>query len=182
MSRACSAWTAGWARHCPRCGAAGFHSGDGRRHCCDACGLEYFHNLAAAVCALIFCGGELALIVRGQDPGRGLLDLPGGFVDPGESLETAVHREVREELALTLPPPRYLFSLPNTYHYRGVDYWTLDAMFMFTIEARPTFTPNPEVQDLQWWSLPAIAPDALAFDSVRTALGRLRDEGVPGVC
>jgi ADP-ribose pyrophosphatase YjhB (NUDIX family) len=144
------------------------------------CGLQYFHNLAAAVCALIFCDGELALIVRGQDPGRGRLDLPGGFVDPGEDLETAVLREVREELALTLPPPRYLFSVPNTYHYQEVDYWTLDAMFMFSLGAKPAFVPNAEALALQWRPLPAIAPEALAFESVRVALARLREEGFPG--
>lgn len=166
-------WTADWAKYCPRCGAQGFQSADGRRHRCGVCGFEYFHNLAAAVCAVIRCDNEIALIVRGHDPGHGLLDLPGGFVDPGEDLESAVLREVREEIGLELAPPRYLFSVPNTYHYRGVDYWTLDAMFEFRIVDKPMATPNDEVLTLRWTRPDAVAPEDIAFDSVRECVRRL---------
>lgn len=167
-------WTASWAKHCLRCGAGALDSEDGRRHRCATCGFEYFHNLAAAVCAIIRYHDEIAWIVRGRDPGRGLLDLPGGFVDPGEDLESAVLREVQEEIGvMLLPPPRYLFSMPNTYHYREVDYWTLDAMFEFRVTDKPKVAPNDEVLALHWRSLDAVTPAELAFDSVRAALRRL---------
>lgn len=44
--------------------------------------------------------GEILLVVRGHDPFRGRLALPGGFVEPGETVETAVRREVEEETGL----------------------------------------------------------------------------------
>ncbi len=168
-------WTASWAKYCPRCGASGLQSTDGRHHDCRACGLEVFHNLAAAVCAVIYCADELALIVRGREPGRGLLDLPGGFVDPGEDLESAVLREVAEELGLALATPQYLFSVPNTYHYRDVAYWTLDAMFGFTLTQKPVVVPNAEVTALHWRNVETLNPAELAFDSVRAAILRLRE-------
>ncbi len=174
-------WTASWAKYCPRCGAPGLHSSDGRRHGCDVCGLEIFHNLAAAVCAIIYCRDELALIVRGREPGRGLLDLPGGFVDPFEDLESAVLREVEEELGLTLAAPRYLFSVPNTYLYREVTYRTCDAMFGFTLTHKPVVAPNAEVLALHWRKVASIASNELAFDSVRAALLRLRESPLKGV-
>jgi len=142
------------------------------------CGFVYFHNLAAGVSAVIRCEEELALIVRGRDPGRGLLDLPGGFVDPGESLETAILREVREEIGLELAAPRYLFSIPNTYHYREVDYWTTDAMFEFTLPRRPAVKPNDEVLALHWRMPAGVAAEEIAFVSVREAIKRLSQAAV----
>ncbi len=166
-------WTASWARYCPRCGKEGFDSVDGRKHTCARCDFQYYHNLAAAVCAILRCGDDIALVVRARDPGRGLLDFPGGFVDPAEDLETAVLREVREEIGLELAAPRYLYSVPNVYRYREVDYWTLDAMFEFTLTRRPVFTLNDEILDVQWWAPVAIDPTAVAFASVRSAIRRL---------
>lgn len=165
-----------WARFCPRCGADGLSSEDGRRHHCAQCGFVYFHNLAAAVCVILRRGDELALVVRGQEPGKGLLDLPGGFVDPGENLEAAAVREVREELGAAIDRPRYLFSVPNLYRYRDVNYRTLDAMFELWIEDLPPVVPNAEIAALHWRPLASIKPEELAFDSVRVTLGRLQGD------
>ena len=50
--------------------------------------------------------GRLLLIQRGHDPHRGLWSLPGGRIEPGESAEQAVVREVREETGLDVMPRR----------------------------------------------------------------------------
>ena len=46
--------------------------------------------------------GQLLLIKRGNEPGRGLWSLPGGRIEPGESDPVAVAREVKEETGLTV--------------------------------------------------------------------------------
>jgi 8-oxo-dGTP diphosphatase len=51
-------------------------------------------------------GGRLLLIKRGHEPGKGLWSLPGGKVEPGESDDQAVVREVREETGLTVATGR----------------------------------------------------------------------------
>ena len=53
-----------------------------------------------AVSAAIFRDGNILLVRRARSPGKGLYSLPGGRVEFGESLHTALHREVDEETAL----------------------------------------------------------------------------------
>lgn len=57
-----------------------------------------------AVSAAIFRDGRVLIVRRARPPARGLYTLPGGGVELGETLETAVIREVREETALEIEP------------------------------------------------------------------------------
>lgn len=50
--------------------------------------------------------GRLLLVQRGHDPHRGLWSIPGGRIEPGESAEQAIVREVREETGLDVVPRR----------------------------------------------------------------------------
>ena len=55
-----------------------------------------------AVSAAIFREGKVLLVRRARSPAKGFYSLPGGRVEFGESLATALHREVREETGLTI--------------------------------------------------------------------------------
>lgn len=55
-----------------------------------------------AVSASIFRAGKILLVRRARSPGKGFYSLPGGRVEFGESLHTALHREVREETSLKI--------------------------------------------------------------------------------
>ncbi len=163
-----------WARYCAGCGAPGIGCTDGRRLDCARCGFEFYQNVATAVSAVLRHQGQIAWLVRAREPGLGLLDLPGGFVEPDEDLEAALARELREELALDVGRGRYLFSAPNHYPYAGVRYHTLDAYFAFELGTRPQVSLNDEARALRWLSPHEVQPDSLAFDSLRTALPQLQ--------
>ena len=55
-----------------------------------------------AVSAAIFRNGKILLVRRARSPARGFYSLPGGRVEFGEPLHTALHREVDEETALKI--------------------------------------------------------------------------------
>jgi ADP-ribose pyrophosphatase YjhB (NUDIX family) len=69
---------------------------------CTACRQVAFLDPKLVAAALVPKGGELLLIRRNNEPGRGLWALPGGYVERGEPVEAAVAREVQEETGLTV--------------------------------------------------------------------------------
>lgn len=157
--------------HCPLCAKQSFERLDSKEYECQNCGFNYFHNVAAAVCAIIRCEDEILFTYRAKDPGQGKLDLPGGFVDPNESLEQALHRELSEELGLAQCSLSYFCSYPNTYHYKNVDYFTTDICFVVTLLNKPLLTKDDdEILDVKWISLNDIKLDDLAFLSCQSML------------
>jgi ADP-ribose pyrophosphatase YjhB (NUDIX family) len=128
-----------------------------------------------AVAAIIVRPDGLALFIRrARDPGQGRLALVGGFVDPGESAEAALAREVREEVGLELETVTYLSSSPNAYHYRGTTYPVVDLVFAGTTrqtEARAL----DDVAGLEWLDPFTMAVDDLAFPSMRDGVARYRE-------
>jgi len=135
-------------KYCPKCGAAALRMMGGKLLRCAACGFELYLNAAAAVAAVIEDDqGRVLITVRGKEPGKGKWDLPGGFVDPGESAEEALQREVREEVGLEVTAMRYLGSNPNTYEYKGVRYATTDLVFV--CQARDISKARPAEKDIE---------------------------------
>lgn len=154
-------------RFCPSCGAESIRCEEEKRYECDACDFLFFKNSAAAVCCVIHEGGDVLVAVRGRDPGKSLWDFPGGFVDLGESAETALRRELREEIGYEPEQLEYLASAPNIYPYAGVVYHTLDICFEGFLAARPQVVAADDVADLFWVPLVNIDPERFAFASTR---------------
>ncbi|MEO0541614.1 MAG: NUDIX domain-containing protein [Cyanobacteria bacterium P01_A01_bin.105] len=160
-------------KYCPACGASSFQTVSPKQFKCGACGFVYFQNVAAAAGAVIEAAGQVLLVQRAKDPDRGMLDLPGGFVDPGESLEQALVRELQEELGLTLTATdcgTYFCSSVNEYFYKGILYHSLDMFFLIRLGHVPEIAPADDVGDYLWAVPEEIALEAVAFSSVREAL------------
>src|SRR5690554_2993842 len=117
-------------KFCPKCGSPAFVvSGERSMKCLD-CSFHFFVNAAAAVAALVANQeGKLLLTTRGIEPGYGKLDLPGGFIDPGEPAEKAIARELHEELGMKVQSVEYVCSAPNEYIFSAFSVFTLDMAF-----------------------------------------------------
>src|SRR5512137_813426 len=117
-------------RYCPRCGKEQLRPNDEKSFVCLSCGFVYYHGSAAVVSAIVEWQDRIILTRRRNEPQKGILALPGGFVDYDESLEEALIRELQEELNLTVTAPVYLCSDSERYPSRDVLYFTTIAFFV----------------------------------------------------
>ena len=157
--------------YCVKCAQPSLVKQGQKAYKCKSCDFVYFHNVAAAVCAIIVCDGQILLVERAQQPAKGKLDFPGGFVDYDESNEQALKRELLEELQLCVDNMQYLFSYPNRYLYKDVVYSTLDSFFEITLDAKPALVlQQEEVSRYLWLDLSSVEAKQLAFTSGENAI------------
>jgi NAD+ diphosphatase len=140
-------------KFCPKCGSDEFKPSGKRSLKCKSCGFHFFINSGAAVASII-CDekGKLMLVTRGVEPDYGKLDLPGGFVDPGETAENAVKRELFEELGLKVKSLSYISSFPNEYIFSDYSVFTLDMAFKVVPETIEGLIPMDDILDYNFYS------------------------------
>jgi NAD+ diphosphatase len=98
--------------HCPRCGTATIPAPAGHLTTCPRDGTEHFPRLDPAVIMLVTDPDDRCLLGRNALWPKGRMSVLAGFVEPGESVEQAVAREVFEEAAIIVGQIRYLGSQP----------------------------------------------------------------------
>ena len=98
--------------HCPRCGTPTRLASAGHTRICPADGSEHFPRTDPAVIMLVHDSADRVLLARGPNWPADRRSVLAGFVEPGESLEQAVVREVREEVGILVEDLRYLGSQP----------------------------------------------------------------------
>jgi 8-oxo-dGTP pyrophosphatase MutT (NUDIX family) len=171
---------------CPSCASKKITFAESRVFRCPDCGFLFYHNTAASTGCIISVpaedGERIMLFVRGKEPGIGKLDLPGGFVDPGEGVFEGLHRELREETGWVPPNPEgrpladiyTLFaSYPNVYLYKEIPYNTCDLFFSVKAPGlceRDLAIEKSEISAVLFLRPEEINYDEIAFDSIRRAV------------
>jgi ADP-ribose pyrophosphatase YjhB (NUDIX family) len=108
-------------------------------------------------------------------PKRGYHDLPGGFAEYGESLETALKREIKEEINIAVVDLRYFASFSNTYLYKKVTYFTTDTFFICRPVNPELMRPNREISEIDILKPDEIDLKRIAFESTQKALQKYRE-------
>jgi NADH pyrophosphatase NudC (nudix superfamily) len=157
-------------KFCPSCGQATIQTHQKNAMQCAQCGYVYFHNTAGAVSCILQCRGQILLVKRNYPPKKGYYDLPGGFIDYNESAESALRRELREELELEPRNLKYFCSFPNTYKFGNVCYFTCDMVFIATVSSETLIKPHEEIAEIIFINPKEISETRLAFKSVSLAL------------
>jgi NADH pyrophosphatase NudC (nudix superfamily) len=98
--------------HCPRCGTPTVTVAAGHAQCCPADGSEHFPRVDPAVIMLVTDPDDRCLLARNRRWPERRVSILAGFVEPGESAEQAVAREVGEETGITVARVRYVGSQP----------------------------------------------------------------------
>lgn len=150
-------------RHCGACGAPTRSVLGGQaRHCTEGdCRLEHFPRVDPAIIVLVSDGARCLLGRQARWP-AGMYSCLAGFVEPGETLEETVAREVREETGVLVDDIRYVASQP----------WPFPSSLMIGFAARATSTAlrvdHAELEDAGWFG----RDELLAFPETGRMLPR----------
>ena len=147
-----------WNRTYQFCGRCGWRTEPGDEEFvkkCPNCGMTYYPRLSPAAIMLVHHGEEL-LLARSPHFPPGMYSTLAGFVEPGESIEETVRREVREEVGVEVGEVRYFGSqpwpFPNSLMVAFLAEWASG-------EIRPE--DPEEIEDARWFhaeSLPSMPP------------------------
>jgi NAD+ diphosphatase len=154
-----------WARTHRFCGACGRPTTPmpGERAVkCTACGHSAYPRISPAMMVLVRRGREILLARHNRGPGR--YTALAGFLEAGESVEEAVHREVREEVGLEVKDLRYFASQPWPFPH--------SLMIAFTAEyAGGEVRVDPaEIAEARWFGPGEALPELSIRQSVARAL------------
>ena len=155
-------------RFCGVCGAPTAPADAGHIMACTtaACGTQFFPRIDPAIIVLV-TDGERALLGRQASWPRGRYSTIAGFVEPGESIEDAVLREVREETSIEVGELTYHSSQP----------WPFPSSLMVGYIASAITTavtcPDGELEDARWFSPGEIATGTPALPPPQSISFRL---------
>ncbi len=121
---------------------------------------------------------ELLIATRANDPAKGTLDLPGGFVDMYETGEEAVVREVKEETNLEVTDIHYLFSIVNIYNYSNFEVHTLDLVYKCEVKSIENMKAEDDVSKLEFKKISDLTPLEFGLDSVRKVITKIQNNNI----
>jgi ADP-ribose pyrophosphatase YjhB (NUDIX family) len=147
-----------------------------RRRRCRRCGWVFYDNPVPAAVALIVHRGRVLLGRRARPPYAGTWDLPGGFVEAGETPARALARELSEEIGIGVRRARLAGFATDRYGPGGVP--VLAVIYRVTPSSLRVRAAD-DVSEVRWFPLGRLPWREIAFPGLRRALRRILVNGEP---
>lgn len=139
---------------CPRCGHK-IKKVNKNGFLCDHCLLNYYFNSIPAVAVLPIYQDQLMISVRGINPGKGMYDVIGGFLNNGEDPKAAAIREFFEETGLRLSKSKlkFLGFWISEYIYSDDLIKVLNIVYTINFAKKVTPPGRDDVEKLVWLNI-----------------------------
>lgn len=158
--------------YCPECAKGLIIQSDagGETHpSCPDGHFVYYDNPKPCAGALVEKDGKYLLLKRANPPKAGTWNLPGGFMEAGETVEEAIKRELKEETGLEVEPYEYFMSRPSKYGGEGDE---LIGMSFKCHVIGGEFSLAPESTEAGWFTptempLPEMPDDRAVVETLK---------------
>ena len=160
-------------KYCSNCGEL-FNKVSDTLYLCPKCDFRIFINPKPAAGAILYNKqGEIMLLERTYDPGKGLLGLPGGFIDPGENAVEGLERELKEELGLEVEGLSFFGCFSGDYPYKNIVYKTVDIIYTANLPKKFAIKLSNESKKYAFYKIEDIPLLRIGLEDVRKALTEL---------
>lgn len=155
---------------CGRCGTQTEHHDRDRAKLCPSCGHTQYPRISPCIIVLV-TNGDKVLLARSANFPPGMFSTLAGFVEPGETLEMAVHREIMEEVGVNVKNLEYMGSQPWPFPH------SLMIGFHAEYDGGDIVLEDEEIEEAGWWSindLPNIPPrGSISHDLIARYLAKM---------
>ena len=164
--------------YCRRCGTE-FIGQSKHVFTCKNNHIIYANASPVTAAIIINPSNEVLVIKRAIEPGKGTLDLPGGFCDGVETLEDAIRREIAEEAGITTDKYSelsYICSGIDNYDLAGEVLPVCSVIFQVKLVENITPKPDDDAAEAFFVPLKTVQPDELYFPALQKALAIVKSQ------
>lgn len=156
-------------KYCPNCGKE-VNNKNQDLFKCPGCGFQMYDNPRPTINVVIENKNKgILLAKRIFEPYKGYWDIPGGFIQTGETWQEAAKREISEELGIDVDVKNIFTARTNEYEYSGITYPVL-SMFTFALtDAEPSKVAD-DVSDFKFVSRKKILQEKLAWEEMQKSV------------
>ena len=135
-------------KFCPRCKKKIFQHRN--KFFCEKCDFVFWVNPAPSSGAVIIKNQKILLAKRAGKPKKGYWDIPGGYLNPGESPKRALRREIKEELGVKIKIGGLIGFFPDVYGPQNLPNLNI---FYFAEITDGKIKPATDISEVKWFSL-----------------------------